>query len=346
MRKILFSVFLGAMLILTAGNEALFAQRGSSQTGSVEVKLASPLPRESPWGRTLDKIASEWNKITSGQVRVTVRHNGIEGGEEKMLLSIAGDTIQAGVLTSFGLSSINSAVMTISAPFLIRTDAELNAVMKEVEKDLEAKMNNSNYFLVAWSKSGFVNVFSKDPVYTPDDLKRQRVASHPDAAEMNTAFKSMGFQIVEAEYMDLGTKLNAGVVTATYLNPAAIAAYQLHTIMKNMLSTNIAPVMGGIVINQVTWRKIGNLNPRYQQELLTATRRIAADFDTSIQKTVNDAIQTMTKGGLKVNKPTSAQEQQWYGEIERVIPSLLGSVFDRDLYNKISEVLTKFRGGR
>jgi TRAP-type C4-dicarboxylate transport system substrate-binding protein len=236
--------------------------------------------------------------------------------------------------------------MTISAPFLIRNDAELTAVMKEVEKDLEAKLSNSNYFLVAWSKSGFVNIFSKDPIFTPDDLRRQRIATNPDAAEMNTAFKSMGFQIVEAEWSDIGTKLNAGVVMASYLNPAAVAAYQLHTIMKNMLSINIAPIMGGIVINQVTWRKIGNLNPRYQQELLTATRRIATEFDTSLQKTVNDAVQTMTRAGLKVNTPTSAQEQQWYREIERVVPSLLGSVFDRELYNKISEVLVRFRGGR
>jgi hypothetical protein len=54
----------------------------------------------------------------------------------------------------------------------------------------------------------------------------------------------------------------------------------------------------------------------------------------------------MTRGGLKVNRPTTAQEQQWYREIERVIPSLLGSVFDRELYNKINEVVTRVRGGR
>jgi TRAP-type C4-dicarboxylate transport system substrate-binding protein len=163
---------------------------------------------------------------------------------------------------------------------------------------------------------------------------------------MNAAFKSMGFQIVEAEWTDLGTKLNAGTVMASYLNPAAVAAYQLHTMMKNMLTTNIAPVMGGIVINQVTWRKIGELNPKYQQDLLTSTRRIADRFDASLQKTVNDAITTMKRGGLKENKPTAAQEQLWYQEIEKAIPSLLGTVFDRDLYNKISAVVTRVRGGR
>jgi TRAP-type C4-dicarboxylate transport system substrate-binding protein len=342
MRRILFI----ALIAVTLAVPNLFAQRGGRAAEVLEVKLASPLPKESPWGRTLDEIAVEWNRITNGQVRLSIRHGGIEGSEEKMLLSMASDTIQAGVFTSFGLSAINPAVMTISAPFLIRTEAELSAVMREVEKDLEAKMNNSNYLLVAWSKAGFVNIFSKDPVYTPDDLRKQRIATNPEAAEMNAAFKSMGFQIVEAEWTDLGTKLNAGTVMASYLNPAAVAAYQLHTMMKNMLSTNIAPVMGGIVINQVTWRKIGELNPKYQQDLLTATRRIADRFDASLQKTVNDAVTTMTRGGMKVNRPTTAQEQLWYQEIEKAIPSLLGSVFDRELYNKISAVVTRMRGGR
>jgi TRAP-type C4-dicarboxylate transport system substrate-binding protein len=133
---------------------------------------------------------------------------------------------------------------------------------------------------------------------------------------------------------------------AAYQNPAAIAAFQLHTILKNMMSVNIAPVLGGIVMNQVTWKKIGDLNPRYQQELLTATRRIAEEFDNSLQKTVSDAVQSMSRAGLKVNQPTAAQEQLWYNDIDRAMPNLLGTAFDRDLYQRVTEILIRFRGGR
>ena len=342
-RKTVFVVFVMVLLVLVAGN--LFAQRGtSSQSGSLEVKLASPLPRESPWGRTLDRIASEWSRITNGQVRLSIRHGGIEGSESKMLLSLASDTIQAGIFTPFGLSEIDKSIMTLSAPFLIRNDRELDAVMREMQNDLEARINRGNYFMLAWSKSGFVQIFSRDPVYTPDDLRRMRIASNAEAAEMNTAFKTMNFQIVESDWTDVGNKLNAGTVQAIYQNPAAVAAFQLHSILKNMMSTNIAPVLGGIVMNQLTWRKIGDLNPRYQQDLLRVTRSIATEFDTSIQKTVSDAVQTMTRAGLKVNNPTAAQEQLWYSEIERVTPSLLGTTYDRDLYNRISGILTRVRG--
>jgi TRAP-type C4-dicarboxylate transport system substrate-binding protein len=263
-----------------------------------------------------------------------------------MLLSLASDTIQAGVFTPFGLSSIENSVMTLSAPFLIRNERELDEVMRELQGELDTRFNRSNYFMLAWSKSGFVNIFSRDPVVTPADLQRMRIASNSEAAEMNTTFKTMGFQIIESDWLDVGNKLNAGTVSAAYQNPAAVAAYQLHTMLRNMMSTNIAPVLGGIVINQLTWRKIGDLNSRYQQELLRVTRNIATEFDASIQKTVSDAVQTMRRAGLTVNNPSTAQEQQWYNEIEKVTPELLRTTYDRDLYNRISTIVTRVRGSR
>jgi len=323
---------------------ALFAQRGGRAGETIEVKLASPLPKESPWGNTLDRIAAEWSRITNGQVRLNVRHGGIEGNERKMQLSLASDTIQGAIFTSFGLSAIDPRIMTLSIPFLIRTDSELKAVLQELQPDLERRLNSGNYFILAWSKSGFVNIFSKEAVYTPDDLRKIKIASNAEATEMNTVFKTMGFQIIESDWSEAGNKLNAGVVSAVYQNPAAIAALQLQSILKNMLEINIAPIMGGIVLNQVTWKKIGDLNPNYQKQLMDVTRKIANEFDDSLPKTVNDAITTMKRSGLNVRQITAAQQQMWVTEVERATNTLLGSTFDRDLYQRIVTILARVRG--
>jgi TRAP-type C4-dicarboxylate transport system substrate-binding protein len=340
--KFLIALFLFALVIM-----GVFAQRGGrSQGENLVVKIASPLPQASPWGRTLDRIAGEWSRITNGQVRLNVRHNGIEGGEGKMFISLSSNTIQAGVFTSFGLSAICPEIMTLSAPFLIRNEKELDIVLETFQDDLESRINRTDYFIAAWSKSGFVNVFSKDPVFVPDDLRKQKIATNADATDLNTAFKTMGFQLVETDLVDVGTKLATGNIMAAYQNPAGVAAYQLHNYLKNMLSVNIAPILGGIIINQITWKKIGDLNPQYQEEILRVTRRLAAELDASMQKTIEDAINAMRRGGLKVNRPTPAQEQMWFDDVERVIPLLLGTTFDRDIYQKINTVLTQQRNKR
>jgi TRAP-type C4-dicarboxylate transport system substrate-binding protein len=324
----------------------VFAQRGGRSQETLEVKIASPLPKDSPWGRTLDRMAVEWSRITNNQVRLRVLHGGTEGGEGKMLLSLASNTIQAAVFTSFGLSAINPAVMTLSTPFLIRTDEELDAVLPEIQGELEARINQTDYVIVAWSKVGWVNIFSKDPVFVPEDLRRQKIATNADSSDLNEAFKRMGFQLVDTDIVDVGTKLMSGAIMAVYQSPAGVAAYQLHIQLKNMLSLNIAPVMGGIVANKVTGKKIEELNPRDPQELIRATRRVAAELDASMQQTVVNAVSVMTRGGLKINRPSPVQEQVWYSDMERVITALLGTTFDRDIYQKINAVLLRQRSRR
>ena len=54
----------------------------------------------------------------------------------------------------------------------------------------------------------------------------------------------------------------------------------------------------------------------------------------------------MSRDGLTVNRPNPAQEAIWNEELSKAIPSLLGTTFDRDLYNRINGVLEKARSGR
>ena len=343
MRKVIFLASIAAFIALMLGTGGeLHAQR------VFEVRIASPLPQQSPWGRTLDRIASEWARVTNGQVRMRVLHGGTEGGEGRMHQSLASNVNQAAVFTSLGLSTIDPSIITLSAPFLIRNEAELAVVMREVQGDLETRLNSGDYFIVAWSQAGFVNVFSRDPVFTPDDLKRMRIASGEETADMNTVFRHMGFQVQESDWGEIGTRLVQGQIAAIYNNPAAVAAFQLHTQtpIRNMLSTNIAPVLGGIVINQVTWRRIGSMNPRFQQELVRVTRQIAEELDRSMQGTVNNAIASMGREGLTVNRPSPDQEQLWFDEMARALPSLIGSSLDMNLYNRINDILTRYRGSR
>ena len=335
------------------GTPALFAQRGTTQpqgsTGSaaVEVRLASPLPRNSIWGRELDRLAGEWHRITNGSVRLNVIHDGREGSEEQMLQSLRANSIQAAILTSFGLSQINPAIMTISVPFLIRNDRELDIVMREVQGDLEARFNRSNFHLLAFSKSGFVNIFSREPVFTPDDLRRQPIASNAEADRINRAFSAMGFRIEQTDWTDIGPKLSSGAVRAIYLNPSAVAPLNLHRHLGHMFSIDFAPVLGGMVMNQVTWNKIGNINSNYPSQLQAATRRLILQFDSTLPRSTSEAITTMRRDGLTINRPSPAQEQLWYNEIERVMPGLLANgTFDRELYQRITGILARIRGGR
>jgi len=321
---------------------AVYAQRGSATAGVVNIRLASPLPRSSDWGRALDRMAADWEKATQNQVRVIVSHDGREGSEAKMLSSLSSDAIQVAILTSGGISEICPTVMNLSIPFMIKNETEFDLVLKEILPLLDARVKK-DFIILAWSKGGWVYIFSKEKVLTPDDVRKQKIATSPDLYNMNTALRVMGFQLVEADYLSMGTKLASNAINAIYLIPEAFAPLQLHKNLNHMLDLPIAPIMGAIVMNKVTWNK---LSPANQQAIVNATHKIAAEFDAAVVKTEANAISAMGRDGLSVNTPDQAQQNIWNTEIKNSMPSLLGSVFDNDLFNRVNNLLEKERNGR
>jgi len=334
-------LFFAFLLITVFFNlETAYAQRGGRSQDIIEVRLASPMPRNSDWGRTLDRMAAEWARVTNNEVRLRVIHDGLEGSESKCFSSLATDNIQASLFSSFGIAKICPAVMTLSIPFLIVNETELDMVLDEILPIFEEQINRTNFVVLCWSRGGWVNVFSRNQVLTPDDLRRHRIATHPDSTELNLAFRTMGFNMVETDLVDIGTRLANNTISAFYQNPAAVAPLGMHRSLGHMLDIPIAPYLGAIVMNRVTWNKLG---PDRQREILRVTRRIAAEFDATMPRTVTNAMTLMQREGLRVNH---GDEELWRNEVERATSSLIGTVFDRDIHRRINEILVRARSGQ
>jgi len=332
-------VLLALVIFSVLHINTVFAQ----QNRPVQVRLASFMPQNSDWGRCLDRMSAAWAQVTGNRVTLRVIHNGVEGGEAKTLSSMSTNNIQAALFTSFGLHNICPSVLTMSAPFLIRSETELDLVLKDARPLLDAQVNKTNFVILAWSKGGWVNIFSKEPIMTPDDLRRQKMATNPDDSKLNAAFKAMGFNLVETEIIDVGPKIASNMVNAFYQTPASVAPLGLYKQLNNMMDISIAPFLGAIVINRVTWNKISAAD---QAEILRVTQKMTSEFEAIMPQMVTNAIAMMQREGLKVNKVSPAQQQLWYAEVQKAMPSLLGNTFDTELYNKINDILRKSRSGQ
>jgi len=74
------TIFLAFLVLIFSAPTVAFAQRGGRAGDAIEIRVASPLPRNSDWGRTLDRIAGEWARVTNNTVRPRIIHDGLEGG--------------------------------------------------------------------------------------------------------------------------------------------------------------------------------------------------------------------------------------------------------------------------
>jgi TRAP-type C4-dicarboxylate transport system substrate-binding protein len=318
---------------------ALFGQRQRGLT----VTLASSLPRNSPWGRTLDRIAYEWGQVTKGEVTLRILHQ-YPGSEGEYLMKLRQDKIQAAILTSVAFTSVAPEIMALSIPFLIRNNAELDAVLDQVRPELNARIEQEGYITLAWVKAGWIKVFSRSPVFTPADLRKLKLGTSPDEEELMDAFRTMGFQMVRVTYSDIAQRLNSGMIDAVYMNPVAVSAFRLHTIVRNMSTINLAPFMGGILMSRNAWNRIPQA---YRAQLMEITTQAGREFETSFQQSEEDAVTQMTREGLKLSQVGPAQEQLWYQEIYQHIPDLVNrNVFHRGMYERIQGILQKYRGER
>jgi TRAP-type C4-dicarboxylate transport system substrate-binding protein len=288
-------------------------------------------------------MSREWSAATNGNVELVIYHGGIVGEEADVVRKLRLNQIQGAVLTSMGISLISPDVMSVSAPFLVRNDEELTLALDTFKPELDAGIDKAGFLMLVWAKAGWVRIFSRNPVLVPADLKRQKVGAPPTAPELIQAFKTMGYQVVPLGYNDMLVGLNSGAIDAVYLSPVYVGSLQLFDTARHMTVLNLAPILGGIVLNQRGWRAVPD---EYKPRLIEITRNIEQGISSSIQGLENDAIKTMINYGLVTHDLNVSQEQLWYADMERAMPSLLGTTFDRDLYGKLEVLFSRRRTGR
>jgi TRAP-type C4-dicarboxylate transport system substrate-binding protein len=329
-------LILGALL-MTVIPSGIFAQRRS------EFKIASIAPENTPWGEALKKMADEWSKATDGKIKLTIYHNGTQGNEKAVLGKVNTNALQGAVLTSFGLNEITSEVLTMSCPFLIRNNRELDLVLDGLRPELEKKIEDAGYISLAWSKAGWVKFFSKEPVFVPDQLKSQKLGTNSEEASLTQAFKTLGYTMVPIDMTQVLVSLQSGMVEAVYQSPIAVGGLQAFGIAKNMASINIAPFMGGIVFNKRAWNSIP---AQYRPVLIRINKRIERDLDAQILQLEERAISEMTAHGLVINTVSPEQAKLWYADVDKAMPALEGTAFDRETLSRIEQILKNHRAGR
>jgi TRAP-type C4-dicarboxylate transport system substrate-binding protein len=310
-----------------------FAQR------KITIKLVSLVPENTPWGTLLNRMGREWSAATNGEVQLIIYHNN-KSSEADLLRQLNMNQIQAAMLSTFGMKLIAPEIMTLSCPFLIRNNAELDLVLNALKGDMEQKINSKGYFTLAWSKIGWVRFFSKKPVFVPADLKSQKLGTIDTEPELLNAFKAMGYTMVPVSMNQILVNLSGGQIDAVYESPVTAGGLQIFGLAKNMASIPVAPFLGSIVMNQRAWQTIPE---KYKPALIRIARRMEAELDTSIQALEVEVIQTMVKYGLVINQVSPAQERIWYDDVSRTLPALVGTIFDRTMYNRIEALLKEYR---
>jgi len=307
---------------------------------SLTLKLGSPAPEGSPWDISLRKMASEWKKISKGKIRVKIYPGGIVGDEADMIRKMRIGQLQGGVFTSSGISKITPEILALNLPFLVQDDNELDFLLNKHASYFEGLMIKKGFAVVAWSRAGWVHIFSKNPVIYPDDLKKHILAVSDSDSILLQGWRTSGYNAVPLSLNNMMTGLQSGMVTAYYMPPLVSATFQWFALAKNMCSLPIAPLSGALVFDKKSWKKIAKMN---RADLVKSTKRLMKNLQ---QKSINlekRAIATMKKHGLVINMVSPEVTKIWKKTALHDYDYLIGRIIPESFLAQLKQDLREFR---
>jgi TRAP-type C4-dicarboxylate transport system substrate-binding protein len=311
----------------------------------VNLRVAAFVPPNSPWDAGLKRLAADFEKISGGRVRVSFPQS-LKGASESDIIQKLKLGLDGALLSTSGLAELYPDTLAISMPSVIANDAELQAVLDAVDPLIKAKIDQ-RYTVLAVTKAGWVRLYSKLPIVTPEDLGKLRVSVPQGDELIERLFQSLGSRTVKGDWTSLFLQLSSNSVDVFYTSPIMVSGLwsQFKGKVTYISPLPIAPYIGALVFSKTSWDKVpADLRP----QLEAAAKKVAADMAVEGAKMENDAVASLTKEGMVMPETNLAAAAAWRKVYVDLRPKLTVKPysFSAEFLNALDGALAKARSGK
>ena len=310
---------------------------------AIRIRLGTLVPQGSSYHRILQDMGQKWKAATNGQVQFTV-YAGTMGSELEIVRRMRAGQLQAGVVSTAGLSNIDRGVAALqSIPMMFRTLDELDYVKAKLAPTLEQRFASKGFRVLFWTDGGWVRFFTREKIDRPDQLKKLKTFVTAGETQQFDLMKSAGYSPVALEWADALTSLQTKMIDVVPIPPYLGLTMQVYTVAGYMLDLNWASVVGALVINQKTWDA---LSPAQQKAFSAIAAETGKQFQAQARKEADEAIAAMQKRGLTVVPMTAATLAEWRTASEQMYPKIRGTMVPADMFDEAVRLVTEYRSQR
>jgi len=329
------------VLVLAASAAAGVAHAGGSGRPDFQIKFATLAPDGSTWMKTMRALDEELRARTDNRLGFKFYTGGVQGDEKDVLRKIRNGQLHAAGLTGFGLGTIVPEVRVLELPFMFKNLDELDYVRGRIQGQLDKEFEDKGYINLGWTDVGFVYLWSKNPIRTPEDMNSARmwVWSGDPLAEL--FFRAFHLAPIPLAAPDVLTSLQTGIIDAVYGPPLAVIALQWFTRISYMTDVPITHGLGAVVVSESALRKV---DPRDVETL----REVAAPHLrqlTEKTRTQNlEAIEEMKKEGIQVVTVSEADRREFFERGRGAWKDGVGTLYSQALLDRVIAILDEYRG--
>lgn len=231
------------------------------------LKFATLAPQGSTWMNIIADWAAKVDKESKGRLKFKLYPGGVSGDEPDVLRKIRFGQLHGGAMTGHGIGYIYSPTRVLEIPFMYRSYAEVDYVRERLMPEIRAGFRKNDFELVGWMETGFVNLFSKVPVRSMDDIRKRRIWLWQGDQLAGAFFKAANISPVSLPITEVFTSLSTGLIDTAVAPPLGAIALQWFTKTPYMADIPLADGVGGLLVSG----KFFNSLPKDLQDLLLRT---------------------------------------------------------------------------
>jgi TRAP-type transport system periplasmic protein len=307
----------------------------------VKVRLGTLAPKGSSYTKHLQAMGDQWRQAPGGGVQLTIYPDGTMGSEADMVRRMRLGQLQAALVTTTGITEIEPGAAGLQTiPKAFRTLEEVDYIGGKLQPMLEKRLEAKGFVVLFWSDTGFVRFFSKQPVVSPDDLRKTKLFVSANRAAEISLYRFVGCNPVPIEVADILPGLQTGLIDCVCMPPSIALAIQLDSAAPNMLEMNWVPLVGAALINKKTW---DTLSPEAQAALRKSAQEAGKLIKADGRRENVESIEALRKRGAKIHPLPPEIDAEWDKVVEQAWPKIRGTVVPADIYDEVMSWLKTFR---
>ena len=308
------------------------------------IKFATLIPPDTAWMKEIDKWTKEVEEKSNGRLQFKMYPGGVMGDEPDVLRKIRSRQLQGAFFTGYGIGRIYSQARVLEMPFLFKNTDESDYVRDRIMPDIEKGFREKGFELLGWPEVGFIHFFSKLPINSLEDLKKQRLWLW-QGDMLGEAFTDVAnIAPIPLSIIDVYTQLSAkhSSIDTVYISPFGAIALQWYNKVKYASKVPMTNAIGSLVVSTRFYNKL----PKDLQVILSETGKVTGQKINAIARSDNEkSIKILEQSGIKFMWEWNDEEfKEMLSIRDKAAEKLAESGYiSRDTFAKTKNILDDYR---
>ncbi len=289
---------------------------GADAAPKYRMKYAGVGSDTHPNSKAADELAAFLAEKSNGEMELTIFRNAQLGGDRQAAEGMQIGTIEMGVIGSSVLMSFEPRIGVFDFPFLFKTEeAAYKALDGEVGDTIRENLLKKGLRILAYGTNGYRHMTnSRNPVYTPEDLKGLKIRTMENPIFVET-FKLMGASPTPMSFGELFTALQQKTVDAQENPILLIYTSKLYEVQKYISKTGHVYAVAPLVMSE---RYFSSLPKEYQDLMIEAGKFFERRQRELMHENEAAFEEAMKAAGIEVNELTPEQKDAFIAACEPV----------------------------